>query len=105
MFYGILATAPMLLLEGGFTLRLGAGDVWGLFYLGLICSAVCYLLWNEAIAEIGAMRANLYVYFVPVVTMLASALFLQERITLAGASGVALVIGGMMLSNLKRPSS
>jgi drug/metabolite transporter (DMT)-like permease len=46
------------------------------------------------------MKTNLYVYAVPVVTMLASALFLREKITAVGLTGVALVVGGMMLSSL-----
>ena len=103
MFYGMITTAPMLLCEGGNLTGIGLlkiNDVCGLLYLGLICSALCYLMWNEAISEIGAMKANLYVYAVPVVTMIASAVFLDEAITWGGAIGVVLVIGGMMLSSL-----
>ena len=77
-------------------------DICGLAYLSLLCSALCYLMWNEAIAEIGAMKANLYVYAVPVVTMIASAMFLGEGITWGGAVGVVLVVGGMLLSSLNR---
>ena len=105
MFYGMITTAPLLLLEGGDLkgIRLmGFRDICGLFYLGLICSAVCYMMWNEAIADIGAMTANLYVYAVPVVTMIASAAFLSEAITWGGAVGVVLVVGGMLLSNVNR---
>ncbi len=105
MFYGMITTAPLLLLEGGDLkgIRLmGFRDICGLFYLGLICSAVCYMMWNEAIADIGAMTANLYVYAVPVVTMIASAVFLSEVITWGGAVGVVLVVGGMLLSNVNR---
>ena len=105
MFYGILTTAPLLLFEGGDLAGIGqlkVDDVCGLLYLGLICSALCYLMWNEAIAEIGAMKANLYVYAVPVVTMFASAAFLDEGITWGGVIGVVLVVGGMLLSSLNR---
>ena len=77
-------------------------DICGLLYLGLICSALCYLMWNEAIAGIGAMKANIYVYAVPVVTMIAGAIFLHEVITWGGAVGVMLVAGGMLLSSLNR---
>ena len=59
-------------------------------------------MWNEAIAEIGAMKANLYVYAVPVVTMIASAIFLDEAITWGGAIGVVLVVGGMLLGSVNR---
>ena len=105
MFYGILTTAPLLLTNGqplSVLSQLRFGDFCSLLYLGLVCSAVCYLLWNEAIAKIGDMKTNLYVYAVPLVTMLASALLLRERITGTGLVGIALVIGGMLLSNLER---
>ena len=105
MFYGMITTLPLLWLEHGDLNRirlLKLDDICGLFYLGLICSAVCYMMWNEAIADIGAMKANLYVYAVPVVTMIASAIFLHEKITWGGAVGVVLVVGGMLLSNVNR---
>lgn len=100
MFYGVITTAALLFFEGGDLTGIGQlkfPDVCGLLYLGLLCSALCYLMWNEAIAEIGAMSANLYVYAVPVVTMIASAVFLDERITWGGIIGVVLVVGGMLI--------
>lgn len=103
MFYGMITSIPLLLMERGNLARirqLRIGDLCGLLYLSLICSAVCYLMWNEAIADIGAMKANLYVYVVPVVTMIASAIFLRERITWGGVAGVVLVVGGMLLSSV-----
>ena len=103
MFYGIVTALPLLLTEDGSLagIRLmRLGDLCGLAYLGLICSALCYLMWNEAIAQIGAMKANLYVYAVPVVTMIASAFFFGEAVTWGGAAGVVLVVGGMLLSSL-----
>ena len=102
MFYGILTTAPLLLIEKSTPAGIGLlnfHDICGLLYLGFICSALCYLMWNQALTEIGAMKANLYVYAVPVVTMIASAIFLNESITWGGAIGVVLVIGGMLLSS------
>ena len=103
MFYGMVTAVPLLLFEHADPARirlLKFGDICGLLYLGLICSALCYLLWNEAIAQIGAMKANLYVYAVPVVTMIAGAIFLHEGITWGGAAAVVLVIGGMVLSSI-----
>ena len=105
MFYGILTSVPLLFFEGGDLSRIRTlrfNNICGLLYLGLICSALCYLMWNEAIAEIGAMKANLYVYAVPVVTMIASAIFLDEAITWGGAVGVVLVVGGMLLGSVNR---
>ena len=108
MFYGMVTTAPLLLVDGkdlsGIT-AMQPGDICGLLYLGLICSAVCYLMWNAAISKIGAMHSNLYVYAVPVVTMLACAVFLKETVSMAGVIGVALVVGGMLLSSRNHPKT
>ena len=107
MFYGILTSAPLLLAEekSFMVLRLlTLRDLFGLLYLGLICSALCYLLWNHALDRLGALTTNLYVYAVPLVTMLASALFLRETITGIGMLGIVLVVGGMMLSSLEKPA-
>ena len=107
MFYGILTSAPLLLAEEKtFTVLrlLTLRDLFGLLYLGLICSALCYLLWNRALDRLGALTTNLYVYAVPLVTMLASALFLRETITGIGMLGIVLVVGGMMLSSLEKPA-
>ena len=106
MFYGMVTTVPLLLAEGkglsGVT-AMQPGDICGLLYLGLICSAVCYLMWNAAISKIGAIHSNLNVYAVPVVTMLASAVFLKETVSMVGMIGVALVVGGMLLSSINNP--
>ena len=107
MFYGMLTSAPLLLNEGSLISELDSFsllDVCGLLYLGLICSALCYLLWNTAIDSLGAVRTNLYVYFVPLVTLLASALFLGEKITGVGLIGIILVILGMIMSSFERGS-
>ena len=102
MFYGMLSSAPLLLMGSESLPRLSAlrmSDYFSLLYLGVVCSAICYVLWNKAIRQLGAVKTNLYVYAVPLVTMLASVLFMKERITGVGFLGIALVVGGMVLSS------
>ena len=41
-----------------------------------------------------------HLFSIPVVTMIASAVFLDEAITWGGIIGIALVVGGMLLSSL-----
>lgn len=106
MFYGILTSLPLLLAEDAplpLAALLTPGRIASLLYLSLVCSALCYLLWNDAIRRLGALTTSLYVYAVPLVTMLAAALFLRERITPMGLLGIALILGGMLLSVGRRP--
>lgn len=102
MFYGILTSTPLLLADGPVDLSalLTVKSVVSLLYLGFVCSALCYLMWNYAIRQIGTLKTSLYMYVVPLITLLAGALFLKERITLMGAAGIALVLAGMIFSSL-----
>ena len=105
MLYGIISAFPMLLAEGQripLSAILNSMGVVSLFYLGIICSALCYVLWNSAIARIGTLRTNLYIYAVPLVTMLAGTLLRVEKVTGMGLLGIVLVVGGMVLSNQER---
>lgn len=100
MFYGILTVLPLVAVERTpvdlpalLTLENGAK----LAYLGLVGSGLCYLCWGEAVRRIGVLRANLYIYLVPLVTLLASAAVLHEPVTAMGGAGIALVLSGMVL--------
>lgn len=103
MLYGILTVLPLVVVEKH-PLDLGELMSWSnglkLVYLGLVGSAVCYLLWSKAVRTIGVLHANLYIYMVPLVTLLVSALFLQEAVTTMGCAGILCVIAGMILGTI-----
>ena len=76
MFYGILTVLPLVLLDGHpipfesvFTWENGLK----LMYLGFVGSALCYLFWNKATQKISVLKASLYIYMVPLVTLVVSA--------------------------------
>jgi drug/metabolite transporter (DMT)-like permease len=104
MFYGIVTTLPLFLINAkpidlSFVLTWSNGLK--IAYLGIIGSALCYLFWNMAIRRIGVLKTNLYIYSIPLVTLLVSALFLEEKITLMGVIGIVLVIAGMLLGTVR----
>ena len=103
-FYGLLATTPLLILEGkplDLSLVTSGKGLLPLLYLGVVCSACCYIMWNRAMREIGVLAANAYIYAIPVVTLMAGAVLLNEKVTVLGAAGIAIVITGMAISNRK----
>ena len=80
------------------------GEVIGhLFFLGLFASALCYLLWNKVIWELGAVRANNLIYLVPPMSMTLAAVILKEKITLLAAGGGLLILLGVYLSQKRVP--
>ena len=69
-----------------------------LLFLGLIASAVCYVTWGFSLTRLGAVSASLYIYLIPVITAIASALLLGEPLTYLTAIGVAFTLAGLILS-------
>ena len=69
-----------------------------LLYLGLGASALCFVTWNFAVKSLGAVGTSVYIYLVPVVTLLTSALVLREPLTPMSALGTALTLAGLVLS-------
>jgi len=69
-----------------------------LCYLALIASALCYITWNHAIRTLSAVKTSVYIYGVPVVTVLFSAIFLGEKLSWLIAAGILLTITGLILS-------
>ncbi|MBQ3103071.1 MAG: DMT family transporter [Oscillospiraceae bacterium] len=105
MFYGLLSTTPLLILDPHpFDLGAlrGPEALFSLLYLGVVCSACCYIMWNRAMRDIGVLTANIYIYVIPVVTLLAGAALMEETVTALGAAGIAIVIFGMAISNVKK---
>lgn len=105
MFYGILTVLPLVAADGqpiDFAALLTPGNSLKLAYLGFVGSALCYLFWNTAVQRIGVLKANLYLYMNPLVTLLVSSLFLDETITAMGVAGMLLVIFGMVLGTVQK---
>ena len=104
-FYGLLFMLPALGLLG-FRARpadLLAPEIFlNLLFLGLGASALCFVTWNFAVRVLGPVKTSVYIYIVPVVTALASALLLGERLTPLSGCGMALTLGGLFLSE-RRP--
>ena len=65
--------------------------------LGVICSAIAYLLYFGIMAGAGASRAILVTYLVPAVAVFYGAVFLSEPVTASSLVGLVLILGGVAL--------
>ncbi len=72
-----------------------------ILYLGLGASALCFAVWNQAVVMIGSVATNVYIYLMPVITLVASALILREPVTLFSIGAIALIVAGLWLSQRK----
>ncbi|MFN6991572.1 MAG: DMT family transporter, partial [Fervidobacterium sp.] len=66
-FWGVVTLVPFSLFQD-MRLIFEWRSLIGLLYLGVICSAVGYFLWNKSIILIGDRRTTNTIYFIPLVT-------------------------------------
>ena len=100
-FYGILFMVPALC---HFDFKIGLkrfDDVMyllNILYLGLGASALCFVTWNLAVKTLGAVRTSVYIYMVPVITVVTSVLILKEPMTWISVVGTVMAVVGLFLS-------
>ncbi len=103
-FYGILFMIPALFFfDFEFNLQRFANPVYlfNIVYLGLGASALCFVSWNFAVKALGAVKTSIYIYLVPVITVVTSALILHEKITVMSLAGTLFTLVGLFLSERK----
>ena len=62
---------------------------------------LCFVTWNFAVKRLGAVRTSIYIYMVPVITLIASVLILHEPFTWMTGTGMFLTLAGLLLSEYK----
>lgn len=77
------------------------GYILPLLSLGVFASSVAYTLWAYTFSRLGAAKANIYSNLIPVFTAIFSCIIIGENITIQKILGILLVIGGLILSQLK----
>lgn len=50
-----------------------------IIFLGIGASALCFVTWNFAVKLLGAVKTSVYIYLVPVITIITSAIILHEK--------------------------
>ncbi len=96
--YGIITLLPYFLfdpIDTSWPTLIQPVVIANLLFLGLIASMLCYLLWNTAVKELGAVRTSNYIYIMPLITLITSTIIIHETITFIAIIGSALIIGGV----------
>lgn len=104
--WGLLFMLPLLAPLGAqpdLSRLVDAANAGNLLFLGLAASAGCFVTWGMAVSRLGAAKTSAYIYLVPVITAVASAMILGESVTLAMAAGIVLTIAGLALSEGRVP--
>ena len=96
----VLLMLPLYLVE----LASGRVAVWnaatgaGMVYFAVFPSILSYLFWNRGVQQVGANRAGLFLYLVPVFGVVLAITFLGERLHIFHLAGAALIFTGIYIS-------
>lgn len=100
-FYGILFILPIFIVFGASFSLVSLSEPRMLFpmlYLGFGASALCFVTWNFSVRVLGAVKSSVYIYLVPVITIIFSAIILDEPVTLMIILGTLLTLLGLFIS-------
>lgn len=105
--WGLVLILPTTLLAGGPLPSAEAFLDWrsaaNLLFLGLLASAACFVTWGTSVKHLGPTMSTTYIYLVPAITATASVFILGEPMNLPIVAGVAMTIGGLLLSQGRLP--
>lgn len=100
-FYGVITALPFLAIEPELeplSVIMRPAVLGNLLFLGLFASLAAYFLWAQSIKSMGVMKASNYLYVSPIVTLVMSAVVLDEHVTWIGYTGCAIIMIGVILS-------
>jgi drug/metabolite transporter (DMT)-like permease len=103
--YGVLFALPMLFVlptKGQLGDLLKPEVLFNVLFLGVIASAICYITWMMSMKRIGVVRSGVYIYLIPVITMLGAAVILGDTIHPLQIGGAALTMAGLFLSQWRK---
>ncbi len=115
--YGILTSIPFVFILGGGVniknLAIFSAEVnkyrtginisfdSSLLYLGVIASALCYVIWEYIIKNIGVIKASNFIYLNPVFAMITAYILLNESISIIMLCGTFFIFLGIFITQLK----
>ncbi len=103
-FYGLVFMIPALFIFGfkpDINQMIQPVTLFNILFLGLGASALCFVTWNSTIKILGAVKTSVYIYMVPVITVVTSVIVLSETITGTSVFGILLTLAGLFISEFK----
>ncbi|CDX01672.1 putative amino-acid metabolite efflux pump [bioreactor metagenome] len=103
-FYGLVFMIPALCILGfnpDITELTRPNNLFNILFLGLGASALCFVTWNSAVKLLGAVKTSVYIYLVPVITVITAVIVLGEKITGVSVLGIVLTLTGLLISERK----
>lgn len=104
-FMSVIGLIGLLIIGLPFLIKLEWGNIsmigyGGIFYSGALSIGLAYIIWNNGVKKIGAVRTAAYQNLVPVLGLVFGLILLGEELFLLQYIGAGLVIIGIVLARL-----
>ena len=99
---GALGFIPFLFFEKTDIAKINTPIVLNVLYLGIGCSALCYLLYLKNLHDLGAGVASVFINLIPLITVIASYFILSERLSIIQIIGAIIVIAGIFMATVQK---
>lgn len=99
--YGIIFMLPVMLFMGfdvNINDYLKPINLINFLFLSFIACTLCFITWAYSTKILGAVKTNTYIYFIPIITLIASKIVLDENITIFAIIGIVLILLGVIIS-------
>ena len=101
-FYGLITALPFVAVSPTPLVPLSTlftpAVIGNLIFLAVVCSVLSFYFWAVAVKRKGVVKSGNYLYISPIVTLVASALYLGEMVSVVGYVGCTLIMIGVILS-------
>lgn len=100
-FYGLLFMLPTLFFfdaKPNLARFQNMTNLFNILFLGIGASALCFVTWNYTVKVLGAIKTSIYIYLIPVITVVTAAIILTEPMSLLLTLGTFLTIVGLFIS-------
>lgn len=99
MIAGLIGIAPFYMVELSMARHMAVNTptVNTLIYVAIFPSVLAFIFWNRAVRDIGANRAGVFIYLMPVFSSILAIIFLGESIEPYHLQGIGLVFAGIFM--------
>jgi len=85
-----------------FLTAMGASAIFAIVQLAIFASSAAFIFFTSSIRIIGITKANAFVNMIPVFTAIFAWWLLDEPLSVKKFTGIAIVIGGVFISQIKK---
>lgn len=104
-FYALVFMVPITLFSGvNFDPAINAArfskfsNIFNITFLGIAASATCFIMWNKAIRFLGVLKTTVFIYLIPVVTVIVSFFVLGEKLSPMAILGALITLAGLFIT-------